>query len=77
MGRVCALLAAVAVFGSPAAAMAGPPTITGFSPAIGPAGTIVTISGTGFTGATHVTIGGPSAAFNVLNATTIRAVVPA
>jgi outer membrane protein assembly factor BamB len=71
---VAALLALLAL---PSSALAAPPTITGFVPASGPAGTVVTISGTGFAGATKVTFGGAPAAFNVLSPTTIRAVVPA
>ena len=52
------------------------PTITGFTPAIGVVGSIVTISGTGFTGATAVTFHGSAAGFTVISATTIRATVP-
>jgi hypothetical protein len=41
------------------------PTITGFSPTSGPAGTSVTLTGTRFTGATSVRFSGTSAAFSV------------
>jgi hypothetical protein len=51
-------------------------TITGFSPTSGVVGTSVTISGTGFAGATAVTFNGVSAAFTVDSATRIRATVP-
>ncbi|MFE3887214.1 IPT/TIG domain-containing protein [Streptomyces lydicus] len=53
------------------------PTISGFSPASGSTagGTQVTITGTGFTGATAVSLAGaPAASFQVLNDTTIVAV---
>ncbi len=52
-------------------------SITGFSPASGPAGTHVTITGTGFIGATSVTFNGQDAeSFTILSNTTIDAVVP-
>ena len=55
-----------------------PPTISGFSPTSGPAGTSVTISGTAFNGATAVTFNGVNAAsFTVNSATQITALVPA
>ncbi len=53
------------------------PTITSFSPASGPVGTSVTISGTNFTGATGVTFNGTSAGFTVASATSITTTVPA
>jgi hypothetical protein len=54
------------------------PSITGFSPNSGPVGTSVTISGTGFTGATIVRFGTTNAAtFTVDSNTQIRATVPA
>ena len=55
------------------------PTVTAISPARGntAGGTKVTITGTGFTGATVVTIGGVPASFTVISATTITAVTPA
>jgi IPT/TIG domain len=55
------------------------PTVTGLSPTTGPAagGTLVTITGTGFTGATAVDFGTTAAtSFTVVNATTITAVTP-
>ncbi len=63
-----------------------PPTVTGVSPDYGSAagGTNVTISGTGFHGATQVCFGyflglfcNPATSFNVVNSTTITAVSPA
>ena len=59
---------------------ATPPTVASISPTSGAAagGTFaVTISGTGFTGASGVTIGGVAATFAVVNATTITATAPA
>ncbi len=51
------------------------PTITSFSPGLACPGTTVTITGTNFTGATAVTIGGIAvSSFNVVDATTITAV---
>jgi len=54
-----------------------PPTITNFSPNSGLSGTIVTITGTDFTGATAVSFNGVLAtSFTVDSATTITATVP-
>ena len=53
-----------------------PPTISGFSPASGPVGTLVTITGTNFTGATSVAFNGKAAtSFVVGSATQIAATV--
>lgn len=54
-----------------------PVTVTSFSPITGPIGTLVTITGTDFTGATGVTFNGVSASsYTVVNATTITATLP-
>jgi hypothetical protein len=56
-----------------------PPTIGGISPSTGPAagGTVVTITGSGFTGATGVTFDGvPGTGFTVVNDTTITVTSP-
>ncbi len=53
------------------------PAISGFTPANGPVGTSVSISGTSFTGATAVTFNGASATFSVTSDTAIQATVPA
>ncbi len=53
-----------------------PPTVTSFTPASGPVGAGVTISGSGFTGATKVTFHGTAANFNVVSSTRITATVP-
>jgi hypothetical protein len=57
---------------------AGGPSITSFTPTVGPAGTAVTITGTNFTGATAVTFNGVAATiFTVNSPTQITATVPA
>ena len=62
--------------GSQPAAPAGPPTITSFTPTSGKFPDIVTITGTNFTGATQVAIGGtPSAQIKVVSPTQIQALV--
>jgi hypothetical protein len=53
------------------------PAVTSFTPASGPVGAGVTISGTNFPGATAVTFNTVSASFTVTSATTIQATVPA
>ncbi|SHI91508.1 hypothetical protein SAMN02745146_1901 [Hymenobacter daecheongensis DSM 21074] len=53
-----------------------PPTIASFTPASGPVGTSVTITGTNFTGVTAVSFNGIAATFTIVNATTITATVP-
>lgn len=56
----------------------GAPVITSLSPAAGPAGTTVTISGSNFTGATAVLFGNvPATSYTVNNDGTITCVVPA
>ena len=52
------------------------PTITSFTPTSGATFTVVTITGTGFTGATAVSFGGVNAqSFTVVSSTTITAIV--
>ena len=54
------------------------PVVASLSPASGPAGTVVTITGTDFTGATGVSLNGLAiTGFTVVNATTITFTVPA
>jgi YVTN family beta-propeller protein len=55
------------------------PAVTAVSPASGPAagGTVVTVTGTSFTGATSVSFGGVAASFTVNSATSITATSPA
>jgi subtilisin family serine protease len=53
------------------------PTITSLSASSGPVGTPVTITGSGFTGATSVTFGGTTATFTVGSDTSISTSVPA
>ena len=63
----------------PGSQLPGSPTVTSVTPSTGPSagGNTVTITGTGFTGATSVTFGGVAAtSFTVVNDTTITSVVP-
>jgi uncharacterized repeat protein (TIGR03803 family) len=54
------------------------PVVSSFNPSSGPVGTLVTITGSGLTGATKVSFGGVNAiAFTVDSGTQIRATVPA
>ncbi|HEX8834846.1 MAG TPA: S8 family serine peptidase, partial [Abditibacteriaceae bacterium] len=53
-----------------------PPRITGFSPASGPIGGRVTISGANFIGATSVTFNGVAATAPTITATSISVVIP-
>ncbi len=53
------------------------PTITSFTPTSGAAGTIVTVTGTKFTGATGVKFNGVTATFNTVTATSLKATAPA
>jgi len=53
------------------------PTISSFSPAMGPVGTVVTITGSAFTGATSVKFDGIAASYAVDSDTQITATVPA
>jgi hypothetical protein len=54
-----------------------PPAVSGLSPASGPNGTLVTITGTNFSGATAVKFGANGAEFTINNETTIYADAPA
>ncbi|MHB8520025.1 MAG: hypothetical protein ACYDH9_04640 [Limisphaerales bacterium] len=57
-------------------ATAFPPVITGFTPAFGSAGTVVTISGSNFLGATNVSFNTAGAVFQVNSSTRVTATVP-
>jgi uncharacterized repeat protein (TIGR03803 family) len=52
------------------------PTIKSISPTSGPTGTVVTVTGTGLTGATSVTVDGKSASFTQVSSTEITVMVP-
>ena len=52
-------------------------SVTGFTPKSGPPGTVVTISGVGFSSASAVAFGSKAASFTVVSPTSIRATVPA
>src|SRR5205823_10829198 len=60
----------------PAAAGAAVPAISGFSPIAGPVGKAVTVSGSGFSGATDVSFNGSSASFTVVSDVKITTSVP-
>ena len=73
-------IALVSAVGGVAAAAGRPPVITSISPGYGPlaGGTVVTITGTGFIGATSVSFGTKAAAsFSVASDTQITATTPA
>lgn len=53
------------------------PSITSFSPTFGPSGTLVTLTGTGFTGVTNVLIGTLTCAFTFLSDVQVRVTIPA
>jgi C1A family cysteine protease len=54
------------------------PTVSGFTPTSGPVGTVVTVSGSGFTGLTGVSFGGVNATtYSAASATQLTATVPA
>ncbi|HEY7138106.1 MAG TPA: IPT/TIG domain-containing protein [Acidimicrobiia bacterium] len=53
------------------------PTVSGVSPGSGPNGTLVTITGSNFTGATAVSFGANASTFTVNSPTSIAATVPA
>jgi C1A family cysteine protease len=57
--------------------VAEPPVITGFNPTSGPVGSSVTVTGTGFGGATAVTFNGTAASFTADSDRQITATVPA
>jgi hypothetical protein len=61
----------------PAPAPSPPPTLSSLSPDNGLAGTVVTLTGSGFTGATNVSFNGASASFTVVSGTQITATAPA
>ena len=53
-----------------------PPSITSFTPTSGPVGTTVTLTGTGFSGATTVSFNGTPASFTATSDTSISTPVP-
>jgi hypothetical protein len=53
-----------------------PPTVSSFAPTSGPVGSIVTISGSSFTGASGVSFNGTAASYTINSPTTITATVP-
>jgi len=53
-----------------------PPAITLLSPNTGPIGTSVSVSGSGFTGASSVTFGGVSATFSIVSDAAVTATAP-
>ncbi|MFY0566914.1 IPT/TIG domain-containing protein [Archangium lansingense] len=63
--------------GSPPFTVLAAPTLTGFSPASGAVGTVVTLTGSGFTGSPSVRFGSEYADVTVVSATQLTAIVPA
>lgn len=53
------------------------PTVTSFTPTFGLAGTVVTLTGTNFSGVSVVALGSLACAFTIVSPTTITATVPA
>jgi N-acetylglucosamine-6-sulfatase len=78
MPRALQVLLVVTVLGLvPATAQAAAPEITAMSPARGPAGISVTLSGSGFSGATDVSFNGTSAStFSVVSGKKLTVTVP-
>ena len=72
-----ALPAGAAAIASHGADVIPPPTISGVRPIAGPVGTVVTLSGSGFSGATVVELVHAEAVFTVLSDAQIRLIVPA
>ena len=70
------LVSVLGLSGVSAAVVAGP-KVSSFSPASGPIGTKVVITGTAFTAATSVQFSGKEASYAVNSATQITATVPA
>ncbi|ATB33021.1 IPT/TIG domain-containing protein [Melittangium boletus] len=62
--------------GSPPFTVMAAPTLTGFSPASGAVGTVVTLTGSGFAGSTSVRFGSEYANVTVVSATQLTAIVP-
>ena len=52
------------------------PTLTGFSPSTGPAGTSVTLTGSGFLSATGVSFNGTAATYTIVSDTQITTTSP-
>ena len=71
-----ALPAGAAAFASPGAAAAPAPTIASFTPSEGLVGTLVTLTGSGFSGTTRVSLGRAAATFTVVGDAQITLTVP-
>src|SRR5437870_5352840 len=78
LGTAALVMAMMGVL-APGARAASPPAITGVHPLSGPVGggTLVTITGVAFDGATAVVFGGAGASYTVVDGSTINAVSPA
>ncbi|PTL79262.1 IPT/TIG domain-containing protein [Vitiosangium sp. GDMCC 1.1324] len=63
--------------GSPPFTVMATPTLTGFSPASGAVGTVVTLTGSGFAGSPSVQFGSEYALVTLVSATQLTAIVPA
>ena len=76
MRRLVGIILLALLLGLQNVTAAAPPTITTFTPDRGQVGTSVTITGTGFTGATNVQFDGADTTFTVNSNTQITATVP-
>ena len=76
-GKIAVYTEGGTAFSSTDFTVLSPPVVGNFTPLQGPAGTVVTINGSNFGGATSVTFSGAAANFTVVSSTQITAVVPA
>jgi hypothetical protein len=79
VGMVALAVAMVVILAPVGARAASPPAVTGVDPPSGPigGGTLVTVTGVAFDGATEVDFGSTAASFSVVDGSTINAVSPA
>jgi subtilase family serine protease len=61
---------------TPSFTVTGPPVVSNFLPTSGPVGTVVTVSGSGFTGITAASVGGYPAVYTFVNDGTVTLTIP-